>query len=112
MAITGTGCVVYGFVVLYLRAPDGSTGSGSDSKAFQRTEPRLKVSSDRLVTIEEHGAYFWSVFKSVSIQQDNSIENDPSPDLTMQSATNSNDKLESYKCLHIILFVICECLSY
>ena len=94
---------MYGLVVLYLRAPEGSTGSGSDSKAFQKTEPRLKVSPDRLVTVEEHGAYFWSVFKSVCIQQDSNIENDPSPNLTMQTATKSNDKLESYSCLHIIL---------
>ena len=76
-------------MVLYLRAPQCSTGSGSDSKAFQKTEPRLKVSPDRLVTVEEHGAYFWSVFKSVCIQQDSNIENDPSPILTMQTATNS-----------------------
>ena len=29
-------------------APEGSTGSGSDFKAPQKTGPRLKVSSDRL----------------------------------------------------------------
>ena len=40
---------VYGFVgFLCTGAPEGSTGSGSDFKASQKTGPRLKVSSNRL----------------------------------------------------------------
>ena len=35
-------------MVLCPGTPEGSTGSGSDFKASQKTEPRLKVSSDRL----------------------------------------------------------------
>ena len=37
-----------GFVVLYPGAPEGSTGSGSGFKASQKTDQRLKVSSERL----------------------------------------------------------------
>ena len=36
------------FVVLCPGTPEGSTGSGSDFKASQKTGQRLKVSSDRL----------------------------------------------------------------
>ena len=36
------------FVVLCPGTPEGSTGSGSGFKASQKTEQRLKVSSDRL----------------------------------------------------------------
>ena len=36
------------FVVLCQGTPEGSTGSGSGSKASQKTGQRLKVSSDRL----------------------------------------------------------------
>ena len=36
------------FVVLCPGVPEGSTGSGFDFKAPQKTEPPLKVSSDRL----------------------------------------------------------------
>ena len=36
------------FVVLCPGTPEGSTGSGSDFQASQKTGQRLKVSSDRL----------------------------------------------------------------
>ena len=36
------------FVVLCPGTPEGSTGSGTDFKASQKTGQRLKVSSDRL----------------------------------------------------------------
>ena len=36
------------FAVLCPGTPEGSTGSGSDFKASQKTGQRLKVSSDRL----------------------------------------------------------------
>ena len=36
------------FVVLCPGTPEGSAGSGSGFKASQKTEQRLKVSSDRL----------------------------------------------------------------
>ena len=39
---------VYGFVVLCLGTPEGSTGSGSGFKAPQKTWQRLNVSSNRL----------------------------------------------------------------
>ena len=35
-------------MVICLGAPEGSTGSGSDFKASQKTGPQLKVSVDRL----------------------------------------------------------------
>ena len=37
------------FVVLCPGTPEGSTGSGSGFKASQKTGPRFKVSSDRLL---------------------------------------------------------------
>ena len=39
---------VYVFVVVCPRAPEGSTGSGSDLKASQKTGQRFKVLFDRL----------------------------------------------------------------
>ena len=39
------------FVVLCPVTPDGSTGIGSGFKASQKTEQRLKVSSDRLAEV-------------------------------------------------------------
>ena len=49
LAVTssGPGGLMF-LVVLWLGAPEGSSGSGSDFKAFQKMGPRLKISSDRL----------------------------------------------------------------
>ena len=49
MAITRTGGVGLWFCgFLCPGTPEGSTGSGSGFKSSQKTEPRLKASSDRL----------------------------------------------------------------